>query len=688
MELGVSGVDSSKISLPQEDLLRHVSILGNTGSGKTVMAKIILEECILAGIPAIVIDVQGDLARLAMDPEPSENLDKAKIKIWKKKSEVRIWTPTEDAGLPVSLDPFRLPSPELEENEAIPAWDRLASGIVGILGYDLTKPKDSKIKSFLYRLLINSAENNNVPKDFGHLGTILGDLDPENYDDLVDPNTIKELERRANSLDSGVQNRLYTYGSPLNIPMMTKSRTKNKTPLNILYLNSLSDESMKMAFIQQFCRELYDWMLTNPSQKPQLVIFLDEAAPYIPSGARMPPTKSAIRQHLQQGRKFGVCWILASQSPKQLDYQIFGQTNTLFLGRFQATQDKNEVRKILKEMNTNESISDDISGFNPGEFILTKSGQESGETQRFKSRWLLTSHGSPLTTQELHPLTDDSTRKWANTFSNKNNVKVKVSKSVSKSAESTKKSVGKNSSVKSDTLGGFTHFADKSDPMHVMMGATNAITSLTLIYCSLILGEEWNKGEISQIPFTISILVSVLMIFGILMGLFLKNESDLSVKIRKKARILEALVLLWIWILWYFDFSSNIDLHGASYPIVISQTLLTAFFGIEIAHRVQLGKLQYEGENLVEKIQSSVTGLPMILTQAEIVKLELTSNQIFDKFRDLLDYSALLLLFIIFYDPSIVESSTMQEFMVRVICLSVVVQLSKWVARKNGGLNV
>ena len=310
MELGVSGVDSSKISLPQEDLLRHVSILGNTGSGKTVMAKIILEECILAGIPAIVIDVQGDLARLAMDPEPSENLDKAKIKIWKKKSEVRIWTPTEDAGLPVSLDPFRLPSPELEENEAIPAWDRLASGIVGILGYDLTKPKDSKIKSFLYRLLINSAENNNVPKDFGHLGTILGDLDPENYDDLVDPNTIKELERRANSLDSGVQNRLYTYGSPLNIPMMIKSRTKNKTPLNILYLNSLSDESMKMAFIQQFCRELYDWMLTNPSQKPQLVIFLDEAAPYIPSGARMPPTKSAIRQHLQQGRKFGVCWIL------------------------------------------------------------------------------------------------------------------------------------------------------------------------------------------------------------------------------------------------------------------------------------------------------------------------------------------------------------------------------------------
>ena len=39
---------------------KHVGILGSSGSGKTVMGKVILEECALAGIPSIIIDVQGD----------------------------------------------------------------------------------------------------------------------------------------------------------------------------------------------------------------------------------------------------------------------------------------------------------------------------------------------------------------------------------------------------------------------------------------------------------------------------------------------------------------------------------------------------------------------------------------------------------------------------------------------------
>ena len=41
-------------------------MLGSTGSGKTVAAKILIEEATLSGIPSVIIDPQGDLARLAM----------------------------------------------------------------------------------------------------------------------------------------------------------------------------------------------------------------------------------------------------------------------------------------------------------------------------------------------------------------------------------------------------------------------------------------------------------------------------------------------------------------------------------------------------------------------------------------------------------------------------------------------
>ena len=40
-------------------LARHAAMLGSTGSGKTVMAKTVIEEAALAGIPALILDPQG-----------------------------------------------------------------------------------------------------------------------------------------------------------------------------------------------------------------------------------------------------------------------------------------------------------------------------------------------------------------------------------------------------------------------------------------------------------------------------------------------------------------------------------------------------------------------------------------------------------------------------------------------------
>ena len=118
-------------------------MLGSTGSGKTVMAKALIEEAALAGIPALIIDPQGDLARLALGIDESELLERDGDVDRKRKllenSEVRIWTPLRSKGLPLCIDPFRAPPADLDPEEAITAWDMVAAGFTSLAGYDVEK---------------------------------------------------------------------------------------------------------------------------------------------------------------------------------------------------------------------------------------------------------------------------------------------------------------------------------------------------------------------------------------------------------------------------------------------------------------------------------------------------------------------------------------------------------------------
>ena len=71
LHIGFSRKDNSDVKIPLKSLKRHFAALGSSGSGKTVLVKAIMEECIRAGIPLLLIDLQGDLASLALDGDKS-----------------------------------------------------------------------------------------------------------------------------------------------------------------------------------------------------------------------------------------------------------------------------------------------------------------------------------------------------------------------------------------------------------------------------------------------------------------------------------------------------------------------------------------------------------------------------------------------------------------------------------------
>jgi hypothetical protein len=687
MLIGEEAEKSEPAYLNSSRLLRHVGILGNTGSGKTVMAKIIVEECTLAGIPTIILDLQGDLARLALPTEPDPLIDLERQKEWKEKSEVRIWTPLEDSGLPICISPFKLPSSKLGDDESMKAWDRMAAGIAENLGHNPSKPSHLIVKAFFLRLLVRMVDRNSIPKNFSDLAKSIRDEDPSEYDDLIKSSIMKDLERRANSLDSGVQSRLYNLGSPLNIPLLLKPRLKGRTPVNVLYLNTLPDESMKMDFIQQFCRELYDWMIQNPSDsdEPQIMVFLDEAGPYIPPDPRMPTSKSMIRQLLKEGRKYGIGFMLASQSPGDLDYRTFGQANTLFIGRFTAPQDIKKVSQILGGIQTSRDVAPRLTTLEPGQFLVVTSGSEDGGVSKLNARRLLTNHGPPIPSHQLSALVSKATREWAG---NESYIKSDDSTIISEKIRATAQGVSRNSSKinpqSPPVLSGFTHLADKSDPLHVLMGMTNLIAAATLILCTYTLGNLWQEGTLSQLPFILSAAICILMGIGLTLEFLLQENSELSNKIRSRARPLEALVLIWIWVLWLINKFGIIDLSDWSFMILISQTLVTTFFLLEAIHRIRLGNIDVDGDSLLQKVKSAVRGFPAILTGAEIEELKSTSKQIHNNLRRFMEVLTVGLLLVLMATQLTLQMDWVNNLSIRIVSLDIILLLSTAFASWQG----
>src|SRR5262249_13065140 len=55
-----------RVLLPSGDLTTHGVIVGMTGSGKTGLGIVLVEEALSAGVPALLIDPKGDLTNLCL----------------------------------------------------------------------------------------------------------------------------------------------------------------------------------------------------------------------------------------------------------------------------------------------------------------------------------------------------------------------------------------------------------------------------------------------------------------------------------------------------------------------------------------------------------------------------------------------------------------------------------------------
>ncbi|MHA2397096.1 MAG: helicase HerA-like domain-containing protein, partial [Candidatus Thorarchaeota archaeon] len=387
------------------DLLRrHGGVFGSTGSGKTVLSKAVLEEAAMQGIPVLAFDPQGDIASLMLPGDPEELTSKGvppkRLKEYMDKVLVRVYTPASSKGLAISINPLKLPDRKADQDDIIRLLDNSARTLVKVLMKvaGLSRSWEGKSFAAIYELLRTIWEGEKTDVDeLSELADLLV-ADKETVGVDLEPfmkfSERQTLATRIRSLTVGSSQLLFKEEGNIDFDHLTKP-VNGKTPINVIFLKTLRSEEEKHFFIAIVLNQLYSWMLRQGfTEKPRMMIFQDEAAPFIPAGMRAPGPKETYLLLFRQARKYGIECLIATQSPKDIDYKAFEQFNTISSGRISSEQSLKVLERILEPIageKESEEIITQLPGQQTANFIFS-SADLKPKVNHIGVRWLLTKH--------------------------------------------------------------------------------------------------------------------------------------------------------------------------------------------------------------------------------------------------------------------------------------------------------
>ena len=406
--------ESGDIKMSLKTLQRHFGCFGSSGSGKTVMSKVLVEELARNGIPVIAFDPQGDIASLALladtDTLAKNGTDQAIRDDFAEKVEVVVWTPASSKGLPICINPLQFGNLDDSSSEDRTRYfSSIAINIASLVGYDLDSDDGKSAEAILSVLFEHAHSHGRILHKFSDVVKILQEL-PESIAETVSAVASKKfmsgLVKKLSLLTLGARKLIFQNGVPANIDVLlgrdgstqavaeaaakvaakvaaeaetkataeaaaeaevaAEAETKaaaeaeiateaaaKKTRISVIYLNTLHSVEEKEFFIAGIAQLLYSWMLRHPLSDGQEGL---QCAMFIDEVAPyIPPVKApACKQSLEllfrQGRKYGVSCIIATQSPGDIDYKAIGQFSTFVLGTLNTKQDIEKVKRRLESV--------------------------------------------------------------------------------------------------------------------------------------------------------------------------------------------------------------------------------------------------------------------------------------------------------------------------------------------------
>jgi hypothetical protein len=371
--------------LPAEHLVTHGVVLGMTGSGKTGLVTVMIEEAARAKVPTVVIDVKGDLPNLLLafpdfDPARLEpwvereedmsaeairaravelaekrqkalaewNLGETELGAYVSRTSVRVLTPGGTAGEPLHmLSSLERCSPRWQSDPEA-ARDALSAAVSLVLRLLGREPDPAKSRDHV--LLSVLAERRLAAGESAELSLLMNDIlhPPIDRIGALPVNTfMRATERRnlaaaLNTLLASPTLAAWRQGATLDVGEWV-AKKDGRTPIVIVSVAHLDDEERALV-LGVLLEEILSWMRGLPgSQRLRALVVFDEVYGFLPPHPANPPTKRPLVSLMKQARAFGVGVIVATQNPMDLDYRALSNAGLWCLGRLQTDADRARV---------------------------------------------------------------------------------------------------------------------------------------------------------------------------------------------------------------------------------------------------------------------------------------------------------------------------------------------------------
>ncbi len=429
------------------DLTTHGVIVGMTGSGKTGLGIVLIEECLAAGVPTLLIDPKGDLTNLcltfpglaAADFEPWVNAsDVAKAGVtageyagqqatlWREglagwgiapdriaalrqAVDFEVYTPGSSSGTQLNIvGTLQAPPSGTPSEDTADEIESYVTSVLSMLGID-ADPLSSR-EHVLLSALIQHAWSQGEDLDLATLLARvqqppmrkLGVLELDQFFPAADRATFTV---RLNSLLASPGFATWMAGDPIDIESMLHT-AEGRPRCAIITTSHLSDEQ-RQSVTALILAKLVTWMRRQGGTSDlRALLYMDEVAGYLPPTAN-PPTKKPIMLLLKQARAFGLGVVLSTQNPVDVDYKALSNAGTWLIGRLQTEQDKARLIDGLKSAAGSvdiSAVSETISSLGKRQFMLKRVGSD--QPSLTTTRWAMSYLRGPLMRNEITKLAE------------------------------------------------------------------------------------------------------------------------------------------------------------------------------------------------------------------------------------------------------------------------------------------